>query len=178
MLGSLPGARADLDPLIGRDDELASLLDELERSRLVSLTGSGGSGKTRLAEAVITTVRDTGSDAWFVDLSAIEDQSLVGAAIVTTLRLEGSAARDPLDVVVDALAHREALLGLDNLEQISGVGQVATNLLRGVPGLRILTTSRVPLGVRGEVEVAVPRLALPAEETVEAVEHSPAGALF
>ncbi len=173
-----PGSWADLDPLIGRDDELASLLDELGRSRLVSLTGPGGSGKTRLAEAVVSTVRVRGRDAWFVDLSAVEDASLVAATITTTMRLQGSAAREPIDVVIEALAQREAVLGLDNLEQIAGVGRVVTSLLRGAPRLRILTTSRVPLGVRGEIEVAVPTLGLPAEATVEAVERSPAGALF
>ena len=178
MLESQPGSWADLDPLIGRDDVLASLLDELERSRLVSLTGPGGSGKTRLAEAVVSAVRHRGREAWFVDLSAIEDRSLVGATITTTMRLEGLAARDPLEVVIEALADREAVLGLDNLEQIAGVGQVATNLLRGAPRLRILTTSRVPLGARGEMEVAVPALGLPAHRTVAAVETSPAGALF
>jgi predicted ATPase/DNA-binding CsgD family transcriptional regulator len=178
MLQSHVGSWGDLDPLIGRDDELARLLDELERSRLVSVTGPGGSGKTRLAEAVVSTVGGRGRDAWFVDLSSIEDASLVAATITTTMRLEGPAARDPLDVVVEALADREAVLGLDNIEQIPGIGQVVTSLLRAAPRLRILTTSRVPLGVRGEFEVAVPTLGLPAEPTVAAVEQSPAGSLF
>jgi predicted ATPase/DNA-binding CsgD family transcriptional regulator len=178
MLESRPESWVDLDPLIGRDVELANLLDELERSRLVSLTGPGGSGKTRLAEAVLSTIRERGRNAWFVDLSAIDDESLVGATIWTTLRLEGSAVKGPLDVVIDTLADRDAVLGLDNVEQITGIGQIATYLLRGAPGLRILTTSRIPLGVRGEVEVAVPTLVLPAESTVESVEQSPAGALF
>jgi non-specific serine/threonine protein kinase len=178
MLGSQPGSWVDFDPLIGRDEDLASLLDELERSRLVSLTGPGGSGKTRLAEAVVSTVRDRGREAWFVDLSATEDASLVATSITTTMRLEGSAARDPLVVAVEALADRETLLGLDNLEQIAGVGRVVTSLLRSAPQLRILTTSRVPLGVHGEIEVAVPTLDLPSEATVAAIERSPAGSLF
>ncbi len=177
-IGSLTGSWADLDPLIGRDQLLASLLDELKRSRFVSLTGPGGSGKTRLAEAVVSAVRQVGQDAWFVDLSAVEDRSLVAASIVTTLRLEGSPARDPLDVIIETLAERESVLVLDNLEQIAGVGQVATSLLHGAPGLRILATSRAPLGVRGEMEMAVPTLDLPDEPTVAALERSAAGSLF
>jgi predicted ATPase/DNA-binding CsgD family transcriptional regulator len=70
------------------------------------------------------------------------------------------------------------VLGLDNLEQIAGVAEIVSRLLAGAPDLRILTTSRIPLGLRGEVEVAVPTLGMPLEKTTEAVEASPAGALF
>jgi non-specific serine/threonine protein kinase len=178
MLGSQPGSWSDFDPLIGRDDDLANLLDDLERSRLVSLTGPGGSGKTRLAEAVIAAVSERRGNAWFVDLSGIVDASLVGTTILSTMRLEGSAARDPLSVVLEALTDREAVLALDNLEQIDGVGQVVMTLLRAAPKLRILTTSRMPLGVRGELEVVVPTLDLPSEATLAGIERSSAGALF
>jgi predicted ATPase/DNA-binding NarL/FixJ family response regulator len=169
---------ADLDALIGRDDDLVRLLADLAASRLVSLTGPGGCGKTRLAEAAVAALRDRGHDAWFVDLSAVENAELVGTAILTALRLEGSAVREPLDVVAERLAGHEAVLGLDNLEQIAGVDKVVSSVLRALPLLRVLTTSRVPLGVRGEIEVAVPTLQVPSERSADAVERSAAGALF
>jgi predicted ATPase/DNA-binding CsgD family transcriptional regulator len=166
------------DPLIGRDVELEMALDELGRSRLVTLTGAGGSGKTRLADACLTELRGRGQEGWFVDLSSIEDRSLIGAAITTTMRLEGGGAQEPLEVSIQAIADRDAVLVLDNVEQIIGVSEPVARLLLGAPHLRVLATSRAPIGLRGEVEVAVPTLELPTDETVTAIENSPAGALF
>lgn len=178
MAGNPVRIASGFDPLIGRDVELANVLNELERSRLVTLTGAGGSGKTRLAEACLAEFRERGLDAWFVDLSPIEDRALIGTAITTTLRLEGGAVQEPLDLSIQALADRDTVLVLDNVEQIVGVSEPVARLLVGAPRLRVLATSRAPLGLRGEVEVAVPTLDLPTEETVQAVEDSPAGALF
>jgi predicted ATPase len=178
---SVSSAVADhtsIDSLIGRDDDLAILMEELERSRLITLTGPGGSGKTRLAQAATAALPGLGREAVFVDLAAIEDSSLVGLTIMMALRIEGPAARDPLDVVSDILRGRDTVLVLDNVEQIKGIQQPITDLIRATDGLRILATSRMPIGVRGEFELQVQMLGLPADRSIEAVEASPAGALF
>jgi predicted ATPase/DNA-binding CsgD family transcriptional regulator len=167
-----------LDPLIGRDHDLARLLDLLGRARLVTLTGTGGSGKTRLAQAAVADLRDTGHEAWFVDCSAVTDAGIVGATIVAAMDLQGAQGLDPLDLVIATLEERRALLALDNLEQIDRVGGIATRLLSATTQLSILATSRIPMRVRGETEFPVPPLLLPTEATSAGVLASPAGTLF
>jgi predicted ATPase/DNA-binding CsgD family transcriptional regulator len=166
-----------LDPLIGRDAELRRLLDALERERLVTLTGPGGSGKTRLAEAAVDALAARGP-AWFVDCSALEDADLLGATLAAALGLEGALTGDPVEILARVLGGRRAWLVLDNLEQLRGAGDAIVHVLQGLPELSILTTSRRPLQIRGEHEVQVPPLGLPAEDTLEALEASPAGQLF
>src|SRR5688572_13274691 len=94
---------AGFDALIGRDRDPAALLEEISNASLVSLTGAGGSGKTRLAAAAIASLRGRGYPAWMVDLSSVEDSSFVGPAISAALRLESLAPRDALALIVDAL---------------------------------------------------------------------------
>ena len=81
-------SRAELDPLIGRDEDMARLIEDLERSRLVSLTGPGGSGKTHLARGTLAALRRSGHEAWFVDLSDVDEGFLLATTIMATLRLE------------------------------------------------------------------------------------------
>jgi predicted ATPase/DNA-binding CsgD family transcriptional regulator len=168
----------NLDRLVGRDRELAAITDRLQTARLVSLTGPGGSGKTRLAEAVVARARAEAREAWFVDASALTDAALIPATIATILKVESNAADPPLDAVRDALGEGEVLIALDNLEQIDRVGQAVFDLLASVPRLRVLATTRSRLDVRGEVEIAVPSLDLPGSTDVGGVESSAAGALF
>ena len=168
----------DLDPLVGRDAELAAISQRLATARLVSLTGPGGSGKTRLAETVVAQHRTTGTDAWFVAASAVVDPELIPATIATVLRIEADGSQEPFDAVVAALAERDVLLALDNLEQVADAGSAVARLLEAAPRLRVLATSRTRLGVRGEVEFAVPALDLPADDSPMAVEESAAGSLF
>src|SRR5918993_2286398 len=151
----MAGGSIQIDPLIGREEDLASILAVLETSRLVTLTGPGGTGKTRLAEAAVQSVRASRREAWFVDCSELEDSSLVAAAIVAEMNINDTSGREPTMVLVDALQDREIVLALDNLEQLDRAGRGATDLLERLEGLRVLATSRVPLGVRGEVELPV-----------------------
>jgi predicted ATPase len=174
----MAGGSVQIDPLIGREEDLASILAVLEMSRLVTLTGPGGTGKTRLAEAAVQSVRASGREAWFVDCSELEDSSLVAAAIVAELNINDTSGREPTAVLVDALQDRDVVLALDNLEHLDRAGRRATALLEGLEGLRVLATSRVPLGVRGEVELPVAPLELPSASTPAALLASPAGRLF
>ncbi|HEX5014332.1 MAG TPA: LuxR C-terminal-related transcriptional regulator [Candidatus Limnocylindrales bacterium] len=172
------GRSGSLDPLIGRESELGALLGALATGRLVTLTGPGGSGKTRLADAAVTARRDAGGGAWFVDCSAVDHTAILGAVIAAAMDLDGSG-QDPLDAVIASLrGETQTLLALDNLEQIDSAGLVATKLVESVPGLTILATSRVPLRVRGEIEFAVPPLALPTDASPASIVASPAGELF
>jgi predicted ATPase/DNA-binding CsgD family transcriptional regulator len=167
-----------LDPLIGRDRELGALLEVLAAARLVTLTGPGGSGKTRLAGAAVASRLAAGQQAWFVDCSAVEDAEIVGAAIIGAMHLDDVGAADPIDAIIEAIGDADAVLALDNLEQIDGAGGIAARLVDGAPGVSVLATSRVPLRIGGEVEFAVLPLRLPSAPTPSAIAESPAGALF
>jgi predicted ATPase len=171
-------AGPSLDPLIGRDRELGALLEVVAGARLVTLTGAGGSGKTRLARSAVESLRAAGQQAWFVDCSAVHEAAIVGATIAGALDIEDVTGGDPIDAVVGSVGETDAVLALDNLEQIDGAGRVATRLLEAAPSLTVVATSRAPLRVRGEVEFAVAPLGLPSDATPDAIAASPAGELF
>ncbi len=149
---------------IGREQELATVEGFLERQtvRLVTLTGPGGVGKTRLALQVAAALRERFEDsAYFVDLAPISDPNLVASTIVETLGIPNQGARLPLDVLKDYLREKRMLLVLDNLEQVVSAAPLVGELLVAAPSLRVLATSRVALRVRGEQEFSVPPLSLP-----------------
>ena len=170
-------ATSALDPLVGRTRLLAELDAAISTHRLVTLTGTGGSGKTRLAMALLDQ-RPDGELAWFVDLSAIGEVDRVASVVAATLQLPESAQRDADAAVVAFLTDRETLLVLDNLEHLPDVGRLVDRWLDRARGLRIVGTSRVPLRISGEIELHVPPLDLPADSTPLAVEQSAAGQLF
>jgi predicted ATPase len=160
-VGSLPAPRTHF---IGRRAVLAELQDLLARARLLVLTGPGGVGKTRLALELARRVEDGHPDgAFFVPLEAVTDPRVVSSAVLQVMELQ-AGARPSDEALRDLLAPMQALLVLDNVEQIPGIGVVIDELLAAAPGLRMLVTSRVALRVYGEQEYRVPPLALPSVE--------------
>lgn len=150
--------------VMGRDEEISAVVAAVtsEASRLVTLTGPGGVGKTRLAQAVIAAVPAlTGGIAW-VDLSSVFEPGTVLSAIASGLGA-GGADPEPADELVPAfVGELPFLLVLDNFEQVLGAAPVVVSLLEECPGLTVLVTSRVPLNVSFEIVVPVSPLDLPA----------------
>src|SRR3954469_927759 len=152
-----------LTSFVGRERELAEVARLLDRNRLVTLTGAGGSGKTRLSlEAARARLSGCRDGVWLVELAGLADLALVPAAAASALGLTLPSQRPDLDELSAQLAGWDALLILDNCEHLLGAcAPLAERLLATCPGLRILATSREPLRVPGEVTWRVPSLALP-----------------
>jgi predicted ATPase/class 3 adenylate cyclase len=154
----------ELTAFVGRSAELAQIQDLLGEPavRLLTLHGPGGIGKTRLALAAAAAMADRFADGvWFVPLAALADPDLVPEAIAHVFGVRASIDQSTLAAVAEYLAEREALLVLDNLEQILDAGSTIATLAAACRKLTILTTSRTPLGLRGEQVFPVPPLALP-----------------
>jgi predicted ATPase/DNA-binding SARP family transcriptional activator len=149
---------APLTALIGRDDELARVGTLLTRSRLVTLTGPGGAGKTRLAIDISTRAAVDGQ-VWYVDLSPVDLPELVASTVAHALGATTGPNEDANDVAASALAAETGLLVLDTCEHVlAGASNLASTVLRRAPGMKVLTTSRRPLGVAGEAAWPVPPL--------------------
>lgn len=155
--------------IIGRDTELRDLVNILSGSsaRLVTLTGPGGTGKTRLSFEVGDRLHDRFSHgAFFIDLAPISDPALVMPTIAHTLGIREGGDRSPFDNLKDYLAGRETLLILDNLEQIIAVAPAVAQLLTAAPRIKLLATSRIPLQIRGEREYPLATLPVPPDDAL------------
>jgi predicted ATPase/DNA-binding CsgD family transcriptional regulator len=164
--GVMPRAPRPVDACIGRVDEITATEAALGGSRLVTLAGPGGVGKTRIALEVAWSVEGRYADGvWFVplgDLDPSADRASVAGAVLAGLGVADQSARPPEDKLADHLAGRELLVVLDNCEHLLPlVAPIVRQRLAGSPGLRVLTTSREPLGVIGERVLVVPPLAVP-----------------
>lgn len=159
---------AELSTFVGRAHELANIESLLLQSRLLTLTGVGGVGKTRLALRVAAHVGAQFPDGvWLVQLAPLADSRLVPRAVAAVLGVRGAPGHPLLATLSDALATRRLLLVLDNCEHLIGsVARTVETLLRACPHLRILATSREPLHVSGEALWRVPSLMRPEEATI------------
>jgi predicted ATPase/DNA-binding SARP family transcriptional activator len=186
---ALPAARArssipaPLTPLVGRRLELAALTSLVRsgQARLLTLTGPGGTGKTRLAlESAWELVSDFSDGVVFVDLAPIADPELVGAQILAALEVDEQPDRRVVETIKDALRGRNLLLLLDNFEGVVDAAPLVTELLAAAPELKALVTSRVVLHLSGEHEYPVPPLALPdlEHDSVDGLARSEAVELF
>jgi predicted ATPase/class 3 adenylate cyclase len=154
---------AQLTSFIGRSQELADISGLIARSRLVTLTGPGGSGKTRLAVAAADKLLPRFSDGvFFAPLAMVDDPARVPDAIASALELREAPEMPILDVVREHLRDKSLLLVTDNFEHVVGGARVVAGLLENAPGLTVLATSRELLHLQGEVEFAVPPLPVPA----------------
>jgi predicted ATPase/class 3 adenylate cyclase len=154
---------AELSAFIGRDREVAEVRALVEACRLVTLTGAGGCGKTRLALQVAAELLDgSGDGVWLVELAAVTDQDAVPTAICEALRLTVNPARPAVEALLDALAPQDVLIVVDNCEHlIGGCAKTAEAILRRRPKVHLVATSREPLGIGGETIYRVPSLSLP-----------------
>ncbi len=154
-----------LSSFIGREAELAEVRRLVGGSRLVTLTGAGGAGKTRLGLQVAAGLLDgTGDGVWFADLAPLQDPGLVAVTVADVLGVRQEPGRPVLDTLVEAVSGQSLLVLLDNCEHVLGAcAKLADALLRGCPDLALLATSREPLGIDGEYVYRVPSLGVPAD---------------
>ncbi len=163
--GLLTNLPAQVSSFVGREAELAEVSALVGGSRLVTLTGAGGAGKTRLGLQVAASLADgAGDGVWFADLAPLADPDLVAVTVGNVLGVSQQPGRPALDTVAEAVTGRSLLVVLDNCEHVIGAcAKLADVLLRHCPDLALLATSREPLGIDGECTYRVPSMRTPAE---------------
>ncbi|HEY7873649.1 MAG TPA: tetratricopeptide repeat protein [Actinomycetota bacterium] len=167
-------------PIIGRFSELEAVTELLLRDdvRLVTLTGAGGIGKSRLALELVERLRDKFEDGVsFVALSPITDWKIVELTVAQSLGLPEAKGRPVMDQLKEHLAGRHALLYIDNFEQVLPAAPMVSALLAAAPQLKVLVTSRAVLNLRGEYEYVVPPLKLPAPDNADLAQLDAYGAI-
>jgi predicted ATPase/class 3 adenylate cyclase len=166
---NLPG---QLSAFIGREQELAEIRSLTGTARLVTLTGSGGSGKTRLALQAAVELLDVALDGvWFAELAAVTDGDQLPAAVAAALELPDHSGAAVLASVIEVLAAQDVVIVLDNCEHvIDDAARFCEQVIRYCPGVRFLATSREPLGIEGERVYRVPSMSLPRRDAMTAGE--------
>jgi predicted ATPase/class 3 adenylate cyclase len=151
-----------LTTFVGRERELGEAVGLLSSTRLLSLTGPGGTGKTRLSlQVAAAAAEDYPDGVWFVALDAVRDPELVAPTIARTLGLADTKSKRAIDQLAEEIGEGRVLLLLDNFEQVIPAGTDVAELLRRSPNVRALVTTRIPLRVSGEQEYPVPGLPAP-----------------
>jgi predicted ATPase/DNA-binding CsgD family transcriptional regulator len=160
------GFPAVLTSFIGRDGPMRQVAGLLEECRLVTVTGPGGAGKTRLADQVARQIASRFADgAWLVELAQVQDQAQVPAAVAAALDVREQAGLPTEMVLAQVLARQQVLLVIDNCEHVIGaVARLCAGLLEACDDLRVLATSREPLAVAGECRYRLAPLSLPGED--------------
>jgi predicted ATPase len=180
-LDALPGnLPAQVTGFVGRDRELGQIAKALEESRVVTLTGVGGVGKTRVALQVAAEVLPGYADgAWLVDLGGVGDPLSVEEATATALGVQASPTRPLATSLTDFLRAKRLLLVLDNCEHlVEAVATLAERVATSCPQVTVLATSREGLAVSGEHVLPLPPMQVPSDDTLEAVAGSEAVRLF
>jgi predicted ATPase/Tfp pilus assembly protein PilF len=164
---------------VGRDAEVAKVVKLLNDNRLVTLVGSGGMGKTRLAIEVGRAVLDEIEDGvWLVELAMVTDPDLVATEVLRDLDIGEQSGKEALDTLVEVLATQRRLIILDNCEQVvDGCAAVATTVMRRCSETKLLLTGREPLRIDGEVIYRVPSLSLPPEHVDDVSDLAGSGAV-
>jgi predicted ATPase/DNA-binding CsgD family transcriptional regulator len=178
--GSLHGFPAALTSFVGRVQVVDQVAAQLDQYRLVTLTGPGGAGKTRLAGEVARQVAGRFADGvWLAELAAVRDPAQVPATVATALGIRDLPSVAAADALADALARRQLLLVLDNCEQVIGAAaELCGRLLLGADDVRVLATSREPLRIAGEVRYRLAPLALPDPDDLAVAAECEAVTLF
>jgi class 3 adenylate cyclase len=161
-------------PLVGREREVAEVIQRLlaSETRLLTLTGPGGTGKTRLAlQAAVELLEEFKEGTFFVSLAALTDPELVTSAIAAPLGVVEAADRPLEEGIKEYLREKKLLLVLDNFEQVLEGAQLVGQLLAACPALKVLATSRIPLGLYGEREYPIPPLSLPDPEQLPSLQR-------
>jgi predicted ATPase/DNA-binding CsgD family transcriptional regulator len=179
--GLLTNLPAQVSSFIGREGELAEVRRLVSGSRLVTLTGAGGAGKTRLGLQVAAgLLAGTAEGVWFADLAPLRDPDLVAVTVADVLGVRQERGRPVLDTLVEAVGRGHLVVVLDNCEHVIGAcAKLADALLRGCPNLALVATSREPLGIGGERVHRVPSMRTPADgDDAVAIRASEAVQLF
>lgn len=160
---SLNNLPQQITSFIGREKELQDICQKMSTARLVTLTGSGGVGKTRIAIQTAANMQEIFQDGvWFVELAAISDEKLVPHAIASALDVREEAGKPIVSTLVESLSSKSLLLVLDNCEHLlSSCAHIVNTLLRSCTDIHILVSSRETLGIMGEVICRIPSLSLP-----------------
>lgn len=161
---------ASLTSFVGREWEMATLCGLLQRSRLVTVAGPGGIGKTRLAIEAARIVHQPHTEgSWFVDLGPLADQDLVASVMLSTLGLREDPSISSEETLLSELRRRKRFLLVDNCEHLlGGVSPIIQRIVRFCPGIQVLATSRAPLGVDGEAILPLGGLQLSPETGADA----------